>query len=259
MFKQLRLTYLLLALVLLLGSTISGCARTVRDLSALSRRIVFQFSVQGEFPLNNPNITYYIVLNAPEEAGRTLDPATEGPRINGTSLNDPPTFLLGRLPFTGLLPGDVESRWTHFYYFRGSSNGQGVVGRGVRRTDGTPEIVQPNYAEALWRKVSPSTIEIQILFSDLFSGSDSFPNNVVIHLASSDNIDTGQGFVYDWWRSNIPFAVDTVANNTPIEDQDPNPEIIMRQVPGKPFPQLPPGVDPNAVNIISYQYRVLEL
>jgi hypothetical protein len=258
--KTSPLKWRFLALAILVFSlSIAGCARTVRDLSALSRRIVLQFSVQGQLALNNPNVTYYVVLNAPPEPGRTLDPATEGPRINGTSLNDPPTFLIGRLPFTGLLPGDLPSQWTHFYYLQGSPDGQGVVGRGIRRSDGTPEVIQQNYPQALWSKPSQSTVEIQILFSDLFAGSESFPENVVVHLASSDSIDTGQGYVYDWWRANIPFEVRTAANNTPIQDEDPNPELIMRQIPGKPFPQLPPGVNPADVNIFSYQFRVIEL
>jgi len=252
-------------LLLLLG--LNACARTAeRGIESISRRIIMQFSVEGQMPLNNDNVTYYIVLNAPSEPGRKLDAATEGPRINGPSLNDTPANLLGRLPFIDLLPGDVTSVWTHFYYLRGTANGRGEVGRGIRREDGTPEIIERNYSDALWRKTSNSSVEIQILFSDLFpevtieEGEESpFPDNITVNLASSDNIDTGQGFVYDYWRANLPFEIETLANNTPVEDVDDNTEIILRPIPGKNFPQLPPGVNKSAVNIVSYEFRVQDL
>ncbi|MGV3522848.1 MAG: hypothetical protein ACO1RX_01410 [Candidatus Sericytochromatia bacterium] len=248
-----------LALALLAGLlAFSSCARTVRDISAGARRIVFQLSVRGRLALNNPNVTYYIVLNAPEQSNLTLDPATQGPRINGPSLNDPATTLFGRLPFLGLLPGDIQSEWTDFYFLQGTADGQGMVGRGVRRSDGTPEIVLRNYSSALWKKVSDSTVEIQMVFSDLVPTTN-FPNNFVVHLATSDSIDTGQGYVYDWWRSNLPFSIDTAPNNTPISDQDVNSQLVLRQIPGKPLPVLPTGVNPDDVNILSYEYRVLEL
>lgn len=246
---------------------LTACARTAeRGLVSISRRIIMQFSVEGQLALNNDSVTYYIILNAPSEPGRTLDPATEGPRVNGPSLNDTPTNLLGRLPFIDLLPGDITSVWTHFYYLRGTPNGQGEVGRGIRREDGTPEIVERNYSSALWRKTSSSSVEIQMLFADLFpeisigEGKDNpFPNNITVNLASSDNIDTGQGFVFDYWRANLPFEIDTLPKNTPVEDIDANTEIIMRPIPGKNLPQLPPGINSSTVNIVRYEYRVQDL
>lgn len=240
---------------------LSACARTaIRPGVTASRRVQFQLSVQGQFALNREDVTYYIVINAPDEQKDvTLDPATQGPRMNGTSLNDPPTFLIGRLPFTGKLPGDVDSIWTDFYYIRGSADGNGVVGRAIRRPDGTPEIVQPNYPAALWRVITPNTIEIQMVFSDLFAKPDQLPKNIVLNLGTSDSIDTGQGYLFDRWRSNIPFSIDTAANNTQIQDQDADQQLIMRQIPGKFIPQLPSGVNAADVNIVGYQYKVIEL
>ncbi|PKL79617.1 MAG: hypothetical protein CVV27_01555 [Candidatus Melainabacteria bacterium HGW-Melainabacteria-1] len=255
------LGFFLLSLMLITGCARNSClgnseaCRNQRD-----TRIVFQFSVQGRLALNREDVTYYIVLNAPDDQKDvSLDPATQGPRINGTSLNDPPTFLNGRLPFTGLLPGDVESRWTDFYFLRGTADGRGAFGRGIRRADGTPEIVLQNYSEALWKKLSDSSVEIQIQLRDIFADPANIPRNVVVNLASSDSIDTGQGFLFDWWRSNIPFSIETAPRNTQIQDQDPNPQLIMRPVPGKFAPQLPNGVNPADVNILSYEYRVLQL
>jgi hypothetical protein len=239
---------------------LSGCANKVRDVAGFNKRIVFQFSVQGQLALNNENVTYYIVLNAPTgRKDQPLDPATEGPRVNGPSLNDLPQFLAGRLPFIGLLPGDVDSRWTDFYYLQGTADGKGAMGRGrLNPLTRVPEIIQRNYPiDNLWRKVSDSTFEVQILLSDLSGGSEA-PANFVVNLASSDSIDNGQGYLYDYWRSNIPFAVRTGTLNSLIEDRDPNPQIIMRLIPGKPIPQLPLGINQADVNIISYNYRIIQ-
>lgn len=255
---------LLLQLLLILLLTLGGCAQKgINRAGGATKtpRIMFQFSVLGNIPLNRQDVTFYIVLNAPDgQTGQPIDAATKGPRINGPSLNQTPVTQEGRLPFTGLLPGDVVSEWTDFYFLQGSADGRGVVGRGVRRADGTPEIVQRNYAQAFWRVVSENTVEIQMLFSDIFTNPAEVPSNITVNLASSDSIDTGQGFVFDWWLSNIPFSISTTPNNTDISNRDPNPQLIMRPMPlgiGKQQPQLPAGVNQNDLNIVSYQYRVI--
>ncbi len=254
------LLHLLLVLLLILG----GCARKgINRAGDVTKtpRIIFQFSVAGTLPLNRSDITFYIVMNAPDGAkDQNIDVATQGPRINGPSLNDTNINLRGRLPFTGLLPGDVESVWTDFYFIQGSADGRGVVGRGVRLPDGTPEITVRNYAQAFWRSVSPNTFEIQMLYSDIFANAAEYPANIAVNLAASDNIDTGQGFVFDWWLSNIPFSITTAPNNTDITNRDPNNQLIMRPMPigaNKPQPQLPTGLNANDLNIVSYQYRII--
>ncbi|HEY9842872.1 MAG: hypothetical protein ACAI44_00635 [Candidatus Sericytochromatia bacterium] len=267
-----RFPYLWLLCLFLL---VSGCARNAScerkgstgttqqpGAAALScgtnsTRVIFKFSVQGKLALNNPNVTYYIVINAPDDQPKqTLDPATQGPRINGPSLDFPPSIIQGRLPFIGLLPGDVESKWTDFYFLSG-----GTLGSGIRRPDGTPEIVQRNIPQSLWKLIDDSTVEIQLDFKDIFADQTlaNIPANIVVNLATSDNIDNGQGFVYDHWRANLPFQILTAPNNTPQRDTDTNNQLIMRQIPGKVLPQLPQGVDGTAVNIVSYEYRVVQL
>lgn len=255
-------TRFLLQLLLILLLTLGGCAQKgINRAGGATKtpRIMFQFSVLGNIQLNRQDVTYYIVLNAPDgQTGATLDAATQGPRINGPSLNDNPINLNGRLPFTGLLPGDVESQWTDFYFLQGSADGRGVVGRGVRRADGTPEIVQRNYAQAFWRSVSANTVEIQMLFSDIFTNPAEVPTNITVNLATSDNIDQpGQGYVFDWWLSNIPFSISTTPNNTDISNRDPNNQLIKRVINTKPFPTIPQGVNEADLNIVSYQYRVI--
>lgn len=258
--KATKLIGSLLAGLLVLGV---GCARTANRAGAVpTGRIIFQFTVQGKLALNREDVTYYIILNAPDGQPKvTLDPATQGPRVNGTSLNDPPTSLLGRLPFIGLLPGDVTSVWTDFYFLQGSADGRGAVGRGILRPDGTPEIVQRNYAVALWKTISESTVEIQMLYKDIFvdPDEDALPNNITVNLATSDSIDTGQGFLFDRWLSNVPFSIETPARNTPVRYEDTSTQLMMRPIPGKVIPTLPVGVNPADVNIISYEYKVLEL
>jgi hypothetical protein len=253
---------------------LTGCAnKVVRGNQAFNKRVLFQFTVQGRLALNNPNVTYYIVLNAP--SGRpdsTIDPTLEGPRVNGVSLNNGAEFLLGRLPFVGLLPGDIESKWTDFYYLQGSASGTGVMGRG-RLVNGVPEILVRNYPNSLWRVLNDSSFEVQILFSDLTSAvaaADAAtpgavtatppppPLNFTANLATGDNIEVGgQGFLFDRWRANVPFAIRTDVG-TPFEDLDPDTQLVMRQIPGKIIPQLPPGVNAADVNISAYRYQIIQ-
>lgn len=234
---------------------LSGCARKVRDTQALSKQVVFRYSVIGNLATHNENITYYIILNAPQNrTGQDLDPATEGPRINGASLDLGSAFLEGRLPFTGLLPGDIRSQWTDFYYLKGTPDGKGSMGHGRKLTDGRPEIAEQNYPESLWRKLSNSTFEVQIQFRDLTSGAAA-PKNFTVNLATSDNLNSGNGFVFDHWRSNIPFSIRT-DERSQIEDRDQTPNLIMRQIPLKPLPQLPAGVNQDDVNILSFQFQI---
>lgn len=257
-FKPLR--WLALIGILLIVAT--GCARTVERNKVNSRRVLFQFSVQGNLALSNPNVTYYIVINAPKTPTVSVDAATQGPRINGSNVNFPNSALEGRLPFTNPpLGADVESIWTHFYFIQGSADGKGTIGLAHKLDNGSIEIVQRNYADALWSQLSPSTLQIQLLLSDLgyTDPATEAPANLTFNLASSDNFETGYGFVFDWWKGNLPFAVNTAATGTPISDTDITPNLVLRQIPGKPIPTLPTGVQVSQVNIIGYEYRVLEL
>jgi hypothetical protein len=249
--------------IFLLLFLLVGCANKVtRGTASFQKQIVFEFTVRGNLALSNPNVTYYIGINAPaDKKDLEIDPASLGPRMNGPALNFGPQILTGRVPFTGLIPGDVESKWTNFYYLKGSSDGKGTVGFGRLSSDNTtPEIIQRNYPiNNLWRVKSPSTFEVQIRLADLACGTENVPKNLVFNLATGDNIDEGgQGFVYDYWRNNLPFAIQTTEINSPRQDQDTNTQLIMRQIPGKPLPQLPPGVNPDDVNILSYTYRIIQ-
>lgn len=239
-----------------------GCANKVtRGVAATQKQVVFEFSVKGKLALTNPNVTYYIVIYAPaDKKGQDIVPATDGPRFNGPALNFGPQVLDGRLPFIGLLPGDQTSKWTDFYYLKGSTDGKGTMGRGKLNAGQKPEIVQANYPlNTLWRVKSESTFEVQIRLADLTSGIDNAPNNLVFHLGTSDNIDEGgQGYVFDYWRNNIPFLIQTNNFNSPIQDRDETAQLVMRQIQGKPLPQLPPGVTNNDVDILSYSYRIIQ-
>lgn len=247
---MLRFNFLVLLLLLL-----PSCANKVRDVSFFSKQLVFQFTVAGKLALNSENVCYYIIINAPAAAGTSLDPGTNGPRVNGPSLNASPLFLEGRLPFTGKIAGDIDSKWTDFYYLVGNPTGKGVMGRGRHLSNGSPEITQRNYPDSLWRKIDDSSFEVRIQFADLTSATAT-PKNLIFHMATSDNPDTGQGYVFDWWRSNIPFSI-PVDNRSPFEDRDQNPQLILRQIPGKPLPQLPAGVNANDVNISAYRYQII--
>ena len=253
---------LLFAMLIMVLSLGSSCARTVERNKVNSRRILFQFTVEGTLALSNPNVTYYIVVNAPKTPNVPIDEATQGPRVNGANVNLPNSALEGRLPFTNPpLGADVESIWTHFYFIQGTADGKGTIGLGRKLDNGSIEIVQRNYADALWSQTSPSSLQVQLLFSDLgyTDPATEAPSNLTFNLATSDNFETGFGFVFDWWKGNLPFAVNTAATGTPISDNDITPNLVMRLIPGKPQPTLPTGVQASQVNLIGYEYRVLEL
>lgn len=267
-FNPKQIGTLLLASLLLLST---ACARKVlRGNVQVSKQIVFQFTVRGNLNLNRDDLTYYVILNAPDMPSKeakdkkTIDPLKEGPRMNGVDINQTavgqtPTSLQGRLPFLGLITGDVQSVWTDFYYIRGTADGIGSVGRGVRReSDGVPEIVQPIYPVSQWRKVSTSSFELQIPFKDIFKDVTQIPNNISVNLGSSDSFDNGQGYVYDSWINNQPFSIDLNKLNTRDTIRDPNPNLIMRQIISRPIPQLPPGVDAGTVDFVQVEYRIID-
>lgn len=234
--------------------SVSSCAKTVTNFAAAGKTIVFQFSVKGAFLLNNPNITYYIVLNVPQEKDAQIEVTTDGPRINGPANNDTNALPTGRLPFLGQLPQDIESKWTHFYYIQGTPDGAGNVGIGEKRENGVA-FTELNYNKSFWKRVNNSTFELQILFGNLFGTK--VPKNIAVNLATSDNIETGNGFVYDSWRLNVPFSIET-ANQVLFQDQDPGVGLVMRDLSifNKPLPQLPAGVSADSVDITSYSYVI---
>jgi len=262
MYMPKRLCHSYLLLPLLAFFLFLGCANKVtRGVAATQKQVVFEFSVKGKLALNNPNVTYYIAVYAPsDKKGQDIDASINGPRFNGPALNFGPQVLDGRLPFIGLLPGDQTSLWTDFYYLKGSVDGQGIMGRGKLNAGQKPEIVQANYPfNTLWRVKSPSTFEVQIRLADLTSGIENAPNNLVFQIGTGDNIDEGgQGFVFDYWRNNLPFAIKTTQFNNPIQDRDETAQLALRQIPGKPLPQLPAGVTQNDVDILSYSYRIIQ-
>lgn len=269
-----RFTSLLLNTALVLAGSVTllsaGCARNATGCSpsnpnspgcaAATPRIIFQFSTQAAMALSNPNVTYYIVLNAPDTKDLTVDPATNGPRINGPSLDFPATALQGRLPFIGLLPGDIASVWTDFYYIQGSTTGTPVVRRG-ELVNGVPQINQINIPSTLWRRLNnDTTFELQLLLTDFLKDATNLkPRNIAVNLAVSDNIDTGQGLVYDTWLANLPFSISTDLSTTPNKQQDLNNQLNIRQIPGRPPTTLPTGIDPGSLNIVGYEYTVRAL
>lgn len=242
-------------------STSGGSGVTNANCPFISPRIYFKFSTQGTLALNNPNIAYYLVLNAPDDkAGQTIDPLTSGPRFNGPDINFPATELRGRLPFLGLVTGDTASVWTDFYYIQGNASGAPIVRRG-RLLNGQPFLEPQPVATTLYSPNTPNastqTFELQIVLSDVLEDAQNLkPKNFTANLGVSDNPDSGQGGVYDAWLSNVPFSIQTDLTTTPQTVLDNNTNLYLRQIFGRPVTQLPTGVDPGSVNLVSYEYQV---
>ena len=264
-----KIRSLLLALCLLLAQV--GCANKVERLSSGGRELLFQFTVRGTLALNNPNVSYYVVFYAPTtSAGTTINETLTGPRINGPNVNLSTQDLAGRLPFTGQLPGDIISQWTHFFYIQGSTTGTPQVGYGQTTDDQAAEqvttlaqIVQPNYPATFWSKLSDSTLQLRIPLQEIGLTEDNMPNNIPTNLAVSQNLTTagvGNGYVYDYWLNNTPFSISTEANNSPFVQPDNTPNIAFdptEQLINRNPPALPLNVNQADLDIIEYQYRVL--
>lgn len=264
-----NMTSRLLAAGLLLLSL--GCANKVDRLSASGRELLFQFTVRGKLALNNPNVTYYVVFYAPNtQAGTTLNETLTGPRVNGPNFNLSTNDLAGRLPFTGILPGDIVSRWTHFFYIQGSSTGTPQVGYGQTTDDQATnqvttlaQIVQPNYPASFWSKLSDSTFQLRIPLQEIGLTDENMPNNIPTNLAVSQNLtsaNVGEGYVYDYWLNNTPFSISTEANNSPFVQPDNTPNIAFdptEQLINRNPPALPLNVNAADLDFIEYQYRVL--
>lgn len=248
-----------------------SCANKVDRLSAGGRELLFQFTVRGTLALNNPNVTYYVVFYAPNtQAGTTLNETLTGPRVNGPNFNLSTNDLAGRLPFTGILPGDIVSRWTHFFYIQGSTTGTPQVGYGQTSDDQATnqvttlaQIVQPNYPATFWSKLSDSTFQLRIPLQEIGLTDENMPNNIPANLAVSQNLtsaNVGNGYVYDYWLNNTPFSISTEANNSPFVQPDNTPNIAfdpLEQLINRNPPALPLNVNTADLDFIEYQYRVL--
>ncbi len=259
-------------LILLLFAAHFGCANKVIRGPQPGRELVFDFTVRGRLALDNPDITYYVILNAPtDKAGVDINPTLEGPYVNGPNTLFSNTDLVGRLPFTGLQLGDVRSIWTHFFYIQGAAGGTPEVGYG-QNNDTQPgelgnvdvSIVQPNYPANLWERRSESTFRLRIPLQELGLTSENSPNNIPVNLAVSQNLTDNRGFgiVYDNLLSNTPTSLLlTVPNNSPFDQLDNTQGIALnagRILPNRPLvTTLPSGVNDAAVDIIKYEYTLL--
>ena len=122
-----KILYRLILSITVLSLTFA-CARTATD-QIQNKVMQFIFKVKGKMLLNNSNITYYVILYAPQKDPDIPFDTRIGPRVNAPDLTKGTQLLEGRLPFVGQLPGDEESKWTDFFYIT-SSAGETVVGRG---------------------------------------------------------------------------------------------------------------------------------
>lgn len=238
-----------------------SCAKTATGANQ-DKVIQFTFRVKGNMILNRNDITYYLALYAPKvdnPLSTPLDPNI-GPRVNCPDLARGSQFLEGRLPFIGQLPGDQPSKWTDFFYI--TSDGiRTIVGRGRPDTAGNPLIYDRNYANVNTKAVAGSNgfingYQIEFSIRDLNNGQVANSTGLTGNLAVSESIDTGTGAVFDNWKGNIPFSLSLTTESQQYQ-QDINPNLVLRKIPDRPDPILPPGVNPDDVNIVEFSARVI--
>lgn len=254
--------YLVFCIFLLI--TVS-CANTAKKSKTQSLTLIFDFKIKGQFALINPNITYYVIIYSPALAGTTTAfDTSEGPRINGPILTKGPEFLDGRLPFTGALQNDAKSLWTDFFYLTGTPDGQGKVGKGKNLSKGKNENDNPlidvygTYPREMW-SVTGNIFQLKIDLSQLSSqdgipeAQRKIPDKITMNLVVGDNIDyPGTGSVYDRWKGNLPFVISTEKGNSQ-KDDDITQTPVMLQIPIRPLPTLPQGINPADVDISGYE------
>ncbi len=244
-----------------------SCARKVTNPNS-NKVLQFTLKVKGKMILDNPNITYYVVFYAP----RTLTPDTTivdtniGPRINTPSLTQSNSFLQGRLPFIDALPGDQPSKWTDFYYIT-SVNGRTVVGKGKIDDKGIPLIETRDYQNQNTKPITTNNVvngyQIELFLESLNANQAnidnkqaSLVNTIVANVATSDNIDSGRGDIYDYWNNNTPFSITTAESQSSAPDNTSSPSL--KKTPNNPNPTLPFGINPDDVNIVEYSYKVTQ-
>ncbi len=238
-----------------------SCARTVSNPNQ-NKVLQFSFKVKGTLAIR-PDITYYLVLYAPkaDNATLTLDPNI-GPRMNGPdiTINNGSNFLEGRLPFIGKIQGDLDSKWTDFFFLT-SVNGVASVGRGRIDANGKPIIDTRNYVNQNTKFLQSvagknDTYQIEFFLNSL-NNAQSNTKTINGILGVSESIDSGLGNVYDSWKNNIPFVIDVVSQSPATQD-DLNPSLVLRRLPNRPILEVPLGINPDDINIERFNSRVAE-
>ncbi|MBC7542669.1 MAG: hypothetical protein H7338_08060 [Candidatus Sericytochromatia bacterium] len=233
---------------LALADALSACAYTAPTTAGAGRTaLLMRMDVEGSFQAANPNVTYYVVFNA------TATPSSDvlvGPRFNGPNVARPREFIEGRLPFIYQLINDLPSAWTDFYFFQGTADGRGRVGRGAIR-EGLPVILDENYAANQWTLANNNKSLNMTIFLDQLTGNPK-PTRLDVSLGTGDSITDGYGMIFDRWKNNVPFHLEI--SPTIQRDTDISPATVIN-VPNRPLTQLPPGVGLTDVNIVGWEAR----
>jgi hypothetical protein len=229
--------------------TLSACAYTAPNVGGAGRKaLIFRMDVEGTYQITNPNVTYYVVFNAPEAAPSD---ALVGPRFNGPDISKARDFIEGRLPFIYRLPNDLPSTWTDFYFLQGTPDGKGRVGRGTLR-ENLPVIIDENYAQNQWAITNNGkTLQLTIFLDQLTVNQN--PNRIGVSLGTGDSITNGYGMIFDRWKNNVPFQLEV--SPTQQRDLDISPAMPI-SVPNRPPTQLPPGATLPDLNIVGWEARL---
>lgn len=247
--------------MLLSTSIVTSCARTVTPKNQ-DKNLNITFKVKGTMRLDNPNVTYYVLLYAPNVINESQFNPDDGPRMNAPDLTKTNIELEGRLPFMGKLPADRVSKCTDFYYIT-QFNSRTIVGRGKVDSDkeGNPTkatIYDRNYNNPQTKPEGNNAYTLQIPISDLNAGAGTNAKRITVSFGVGDNIEIGgQGYVFDNWRNNTPLTIDLDKSIQDTLNDDSNP--VMRQIifPNRNItPVLPSGVFMDDVNINSVTYNV---
>ncbi len=234
-----------------------GCAYNATG-TAPPKQLIFEFSVEGESLLQSQNWAYYLVIDT---NGRPDD----GPLINGPAPQQQPypdprsylPFVRDESAFLDRETLPVPNTYWSTYFALYEENGQFVVWQGRPLPDGTiNERDRPLQKGREWGILNNKTLQLNLPFTlirdpGVPAEADDPPQweaNLAVAKRGSGGF--SRDFTIERWGQvqNTFFAIQTRPINQNFYDS----------VAGVTFPQnLPGGVDPRNMNIVTVTYRVV--
>ena len=246
-------------LIPLAALLINSCAYNATGV-APPRTLIFEYTIEGDQIVQSPNVAYYLVFDTDG------DPAT-GPQANGgTPITRPYPDPRSYLPFVFNYDIDLLDRvssvvlpptkWkTYFVLYQEA--GQMVMWQGIRQDDGTVNERFHQMQNGREWGISGRTVQITTPFNQILGQGAGVEDAQLPAQLEANLIVANRGqprtqldVVIERWGQvpNLFFKVPTRQVDQTIYDT----------ISGVPYPQnVPQGVDPRNLNLITYRYRIV--
>ncbi|MDB5101326.1 MAG: hypothetical protein JWM80_5747 [Cyanobacteria bacterium RYN_339] len=230
------------------------------------RTLIFEFTIEGDQFVQSPNVAYYLVIDGDG------DPAT-GPQANGGvpitfPYPDPRSYLPFifdqsddyKLDRQSNIPAPISTWSTFFALYQ--FNGAMVMYQGRRNEDG--KTVNEQFRQLQngreWG-IQGKTVQITVPFTQILgtgAGTDDanlkIPPQLEANLivANRGQARTAYDLVMERWGQvpNVYFTIPTGKVDQTVFD-------TISGVPADLARNVPQGIDPRNVNLITYRYRIV--